>query len=122
MAAALAVFLFSLVGLPPFAGFVGKLYVFTALVRGDRGSGDYRSFYFFLAAAGVVNTVVSFFYYARVLRAMYLEPPAPGEGGPVSVRKLHAVMTMIVVAPTVFLGVWWSPLYDFLSRTMTMIP
>ena len=119
MAAALAVFLFSLVGLPPFAGFVGKLYVFAALVR---GGSDYRSFYFALAAAGVANTVVSFFYYARVLRAMYLEPAQPSEGGPVSVGKLHAVMTMIVVVPTVFLGVWWGPLYDFLARTMTMIP
>jgi NADH-quinone oxidoreductase subunit N len=119
MAAALAVFLFSLVGLPPFAGFVGKLYVFAALLR---GGSDYRSFYFALAAAGVANTVVSFFYYARLLRAMYLEPAQPSEGGPVSVGKLHAVMTMIVVAPTVFLGVWWGPLYDFLARTMTMIP
>jgi NADH-quinone oxidoreductase subunit N len=119
MAAALAVFLFSLVGLPPFAGFVGKLYVFVALLR---GGGDYRSWYFFLAVLGVVNTVVSLFYYARVLRALYLAPPPPGEGGPVSVRRLHAVMTALLVAPTVFLGVWWGPLYDFVTRTVTMIP
>jgi NADH-quinone oxidoreductase subunit N len=118
MAAALAVFLFSLVGLPPFAGFVGKLYVFVALLR---GGGDYRSWYFFLAAAGVVNTVVSFFYYSRVLRAMYLTAAPPGEDGPVSVRRLHAVMTAMVVAPTVVLGVWWGPLYAFVTRTMTLI-
>ena len=119
MAAALAVFLFSLVGLPPFAGFVGKLYVFVALLR---GAGDYRSWYFFLAVAGVLNTVVSLFYYARVLRALYLAPPPRGEGGPVSVRRLHAIMTALLVAPTVFLGVWWGPLYDFVTRTVTMIP
>jgi NADH-quinone oxidoreductase subunit N len=119
MAAALAVFLLSLVGMPPFAGFVGKLYVFVALIR---ASGDYRSWYFFLAAAGVMNTVVSFFYYARVLRAMYVPAGPIGEGGPVSVRRLHAVMTAIVLAPTVFLGVWWGPLYDFVTRTMTKNP
>ncbi len=119
MAAALAVFLFSLVGLPPFAGFVGKLYVFVALLR---GGAEYRSFYFALAAAAVVNTVISLFYYARILRAMYLVPAPEGKGGPVSVNRLHAVMTALLVAPTVFLGVWWGPLYDFVTRTVTLIP
>jgi NADH-quinone oxidoreductase subunit N len=118
MAAALAVFLFSLVGVPPFAGFVSKLYVIAALLR---SSGDFRSFYFFLAIAGVGNTVVSLVFCARILRAMYLTP-ASGEGGPVSVRRLHAIMTATMVVPTVFLGVWWAPLYDFLTRTVTMIP
>lgn len=69
-----------------------------------------------------MNTVVSFFYYARVLRAMYLPGGPTREGGPVSVRRLHAVMTAIVLAPTVFLGVWWGPLYDFVTRTMTKNP
>jgi NADH-quinone oxidoreductase subunit N len=119
MAALLSVFLLSLVGLPPFAGFVGKLYVFAALLR---GTGDYRSWYFFLAAAGAVNTVVSLACYARVFRAMYLVPAKSDEGGPVSVRRLHAVMASIMVVPTVFLGVWWGPLYDFVTRTVTMIP
>jgi NADH-quinone oxidoreductase subunit N len=118
MAAALTIFLFSLVGLPPFAGFVGKLYVFVALLRAP---GDYRAWYAFLAAAGAINTALSLFYYARILRAMYLLPVAE-EGRPVSVRPLHAVMTALLVAPTLLLGVWWGPLYDFLSRTVTMIP
>ncbi len=109
MAGALAVFLFSLVGLPLLAGFVGKLYVLVALLR---GGGDYRSWYAFLATCGVLNTVVSLFYYARVLRAMYLVLASlsltglAGTGGPVSVRRLHAVMTALLVAPTVFLGVY----------------
>jgi NADH-quinone oxidoreductase subunit N len=116
MAAAMGVFLVSLVGLPPFAGFVGKLYVFTALLRAP---GEYRGWYFFLAGAGAANTVLSLFYYARILRAMYL---TPAQGGPVSVRRLHGVLTALLVAPTVLLGVWWGPLYDFLTRTVTMIP
>jgi len=119
MAAALAVFLFSLVGLPPFAGFVGKLYVFATLLR---GTAEYRSWYFFLAAAGVLNTAVSLVYYARILRAMYLLPAPQGEGGAVSVHPLHAVMTAVLVAPTLLLGVWWGPLYDFISRAVAMIP
>jgi NADH-quinone oxidoreductase subunit N len=129
MAAALAVFFFSLVGLPPFAGFVGKLYVFVALLRGGAdssgvghgGVGDYRSWYFFLALLGIVNTVVSLAYYARVLRALYLTPPPPGEGGPLSVPRLHAAMTALLVVPTVVLGVWWGPLYDFVTRAVTIL-
>jgi NADH-quinone oxidoreductase subunit N len=119
MAAALGIFLFSLVGLPPFAGFVGKLYVFATLVR---GTAEYRSWYFFLATAGVLNTVVSLFYYARILRAMYLLPRRGDAGGSVSVHRVHAVMTAVLVAPTVLLGVWWGPLYDFISRALAMIP
>jgi NADH-quinone oxidoreductase subunit N len=118
-AATLAVFLLSLVGLPPFAGFVGKLYVFAALLRGE---GDYRSWYFFLAIAGALNTVIAFFYYARILRLMYLAPVPAGEGKPVSVRGLHSVMAAMLVVPTVMLGVWWGPLYDFLARTMAKAP
>jgi NADH-quinone oxidoreductase subunit N len=119
MAAALAIFFLSLIGLPPFAGFVGKLYVFTALLDAP---GEYRGWHTFLALAGAINTVLSLFYYARVLRAAYLTPAPAVGGGPVSVRKLHAIMTASLVAPTVLLGVWWGPLYDFLSRTVTMTP
>jgi NADH-quinone oxidoreductase subunit N len=115
LAAAMAIFLVSLVGLPPFAGFVGKLYVLVALLRAP---GEYHAWYWFLACAGVANTALSLFYYARVLRAMYLEA-APAAAPPrMSVRRLHAALAMILVVPTVLLGVWWAPLYDFLSRSV----
>ena len=66
LAVAMAVFLFSLTGLPPFAGFVGKFYIFAAASRAEGASTGS------LAVVGVLNSVVSLFYYARVLRAMYL--------------------------------------------------
>ncbi len=119
MAAAMAVFLISLVGLPPFAGFVGKLYVLVALLRAP---GDYHQWYWFLAVAGVVNTAVSLFYYARVLRAMYLEDAPAGASARVSVRRLHASLALILAVPTVLLGVWWGPLYDFLSLRVAATP
>jgi NADH-quinone oxidoreductase subunit N len=119
MAAALAIFLVSLVGLPPFAGFVGKLYVLVALLRAP---GDYHGWYWFLACAGVANTALSLFYYARVLRAMYLEEAPPPASERVSVRRLHAALALILTVPTVLLGVWWGPLYDFLSQRVAATP
>ncbi len=63
----MALFLFSLTGLPPFAGFVGKFYLFAAVVK---AGGPWN---WLLAVVGVLNSVVSLFYYARVVRAMFLE-------------------------------------------------
>ncbi|MDX1621264.1 MAG: proton-conducting transporter membrane subunit, partial [Nitriliruptorales bacterium] len=65
LAAAMAVALLSLVGIPPLAGFVAKLELFTATI--DAGYG-------WLAFAAVVNTVVSLFYYLRVIGPAYLQP------------------------------------------------
>ena len=167
MAIAMTIFLFSLVGLPPFSGFVGKLYIFTALLR---AGGAYQGWYWVLAAIGVVNSVVSLAYYARVLRAMYLTPystpqaaalVAPltaeqptsspeeveplssaaesgqmpenstktpherqakvGNASEVSVHKLHGALAAVLVIPTVALGLYWGPLYDFILRSLSMV-
>jgi NADH-quinone oxidoreductase subunit N len=108
----MAVFLFSLVGLPPFAGFVGKFYIFASLVRAGGGLA------WLLAVAGVLNSVVSLFYYARVLRAMYLTP-ATAEG-PLVARGVYQGTMVALAIPTVALGVYWGPLYDLLASSLTI--
>jgi NADH-quinone oxidoreductase subunit N len=65
-AVALAVFLFSLAGLPPLAGFIGKFYVFWAGVEGKL---------YALVVIGLLNSVVSLYYYARVVKTMFLDEP-----------------------------------------------
>src|SRR4029079_16675917 len=67
VAAGMAVFLFSLTGLPPMAGFIGKFYLFAALLKAG-GPWNWT-----VAVVGVLNSVISLFYYARVVRAMFLE-------------------------------------------------
>jgi NADH-quinone oxidoreductase subunit N len=63
---AMAVFLLSLMGIPPFVGFMGKLYVFGAVIeKGPR--------YWWYAAVGAVNAAVAAFYYARVLKTMIID-------------------------------------------------
>lgn len=60
---------FSLVGLPPFGGFVGKFFIFAAVFN----AGSSHSFMYVLLAFGCLNTVFSLFYYIRVLKTMFLE-------------------------------------------------
>ncbi len=76
-AAAMAVFMFSLTGVPPTAGFVGKFYVFSAAVKAG---------YLWLAVIGVVMSAVSAFFYLRVLVRMYMEEAH--EGSTVSMQPL----------------------------------
>jgi NADH-quinone oxidoreductase subunit N len=66
-AAAIAIFMFSLAGIPPFFGFWAKLVVFNAAVK----AGLYP-----LAVAGIVGTVVGAYYYLKIVKIMYMDEPA----------------------------------------------
>lgn len=87
MAFCLAVFMFSLAGLPPLAGFWGKLSLFSSALRVDRaaeGTSVLRMWFIFLAVAGALNAAIAAAYYLRVVGALYFRPPlakARGEGG-----------------------------------------
>ena len=113
LAIAMAVFLFSLTGLPPMAGFVGKLYLFASLLKVG-GSG-----YVALALVGILNSVVSLFYYARVLRAMFLTKGRTTAVLPV--RRVYGVVVGGLAASTVLLGLAWPPLYDLVDTGLTFV-
>ena len=63
----MSLFLFSLAGIPPTGGFMGKFYIFSAAVKQG---------YIGLAIIGVMNSVVSVYYYLRVTVAMYMQDPS----------------------------------------------
>jgi NADH-quinone oxidoreductase subunit N len=67
LALAISVFMFSLAGIPLMAGFFAKLYIFLAAVKAGL---------FVLAVIGVLTSVVGAFYYIRVIKVMYFDPPA----------------------------------------------
>ena len=71
LGAAMAAFMFSLVGLPPFAGFIAKLNVMYVL-------GDNGGWWWWLVAVIGVNTIFSLYYYLRVVKVMYLDPAKEG--------------------------------------------
>jgi NADH-quinone oxidoreductase subunit N len=99
LAAALALFLVSLAGVPVSAGFVGKFYLFGAAVSAGLTV---------LAVVGVLMSVVSAYYYLRVVVAMYMrEPPAEEAWGPVSAGS--ALALAVSVAVILGLGIYPGP-------------
>lgn len=67
MALAIAVFMFSMAGIPPFSGFWGKYFIFTAAVQEGMWT---------LAVIGVLTSVIGAFYYIRIIKVMYFDEPA----------------------------------------------
>jgi len=96
LATCILVLMLSLIGIPPLAGFFGKLYVFMEALTQDKESQHVTLMW--LVALGLFNSVVSAFYYLRVLRAMFLREPgskrlAPPDRG----IALPIVLATIVV-------------------------
>jgi NADH-quinone oxidoreductase subunit N len=106
-AAMMGVFLFSLVGLPPMAGFIGKFYLFAAVL--NKGG----TFYWVLALVGIINAVVALYYYARILKEMFFNRSE--DESPLAVPSLHRAAAMAMAVPTILLGVYWGPLKDWID-------
>lgn len=106
----MAVCLFSLTGLPPFAGFFGKFYLFAALLK--KGGSMLTA----LALIGILNSAVSLYYYARILKAMYFEKAVNEE--PVRIAPVHAVNMGLMALGTTGLIVIWTPLVNFVSQSL----
>ncbi|MBD3162086.1 MAG: NADH-quinone oxidoreductase subunit NuoN [Candidatus Eisenbacteria bacterium] len=107
---AMAIFLFSLTGLPPLAGFVGKFFLFAAVIEAEL---------YWLAVVGILNSVISLYYYARILKAMYLERvDETGEAPPLRLAPSHSVLLVVLAAPTVLLGIFWAPLAGLVQRSV----
>lgn len=109
-AAAMMIFLFSLAGLPPFAGFIGKMYLFAAVVQQEMWT---------LALVAAANSVVGLYYYARIVRSMYLDAPVAGDPE-IVVDRYNAVLAGALVVLTVTFGVYWAPVVDFADRSLVL--
>jgi NADH-quinone oxidoreductase subunit N len=110
---ATAVVLVSLIGLPPLAGFVAKFLVFSSLVQAATAGAE-RPLMLALLVVGGLNTVLSLFYYLRVLKVMTFDPPpADRPGGDFSLVSLPGAVVTALVVPVVVLGLFWSGLYAY---------
>jgi NADH-quinone oxidoreductase subunit N len=114
LALCLAVILFSLVGLPPLAGFAGKFTIFAALVSPPLLA---------ILVVGGLNTVLSLFYYLRVVKviAMAAEPeahPAPT----IPLTSLPGLYCLLLTIPLVVWGVWWNGLYSWAAAAVSKFP
>lgn len=105
LAAAMTVFMLSLIGLPPTLGLVGKIYLFRAVIAGG---------YYPLAVVGVLTSMLSAFYYLRVVVKMYMQ-----DGEPVVTRERWLDLTVVAMAVlTVVISLFPAPLFDWASRAI----
>ena len=108
LAVSMAIFLFSLTGLPPLAGFVGKFFLFAAVIK--------QQFYL-LAVVAVINSVISLYYYARVVKTMFLDFPEPSDRE-VKMTGGAAVLLGLLSSMTVIFGIYWGPLVAFTNHSL----
>ncbi len=99
LAICILVLMLSLIGIPPLAGFFGKLYVFMEAL--DQRQGQRPITLIWLVALGLFNSVVSTFYYVRVLKAMFLRSPGGKRLGPAT-RPVAAPIVIGTVVVVVF--------------------
>jgi NADH-quinone oxidoreductase subunit N len=111
-----AIFLFSLTGLPPFAGFMGKWYLFYAVFERIPGPGG--GWYAILALIGALNTAVSLYYYVRIVRAMFIDVPYAPEPVPVPRRWGYQAMLGAFAAAILVFGLWWSPVVAWTQASL----
>jgi len=103
LAAFLSVFLLSLAGIPPLAGFVGKYYVFMAAIEQN---------YLWLVLIALLTSVIGLYYYAYVVWRMYF--PGEGEfpGDPVPVTPLMRIILGIAALGVLMIGIYPRPFLD----------
>jgi len=108
LGAAMALFMFSLAGIPPTGGFMGKFYIFSAAIQAN---------YIGLAIIGVLNSVISVFYYLRITVVMYM---SQGEAEPAAGRLSPALALALLIAilGTLQLGLFPSRFLEVALRSV----
>jgi NADH-quinone oxidoreductase subunit N len=105
LAAAMTVFMLSLTGIPPTLGFVGKFYLFRAVINGQ---------FYLLAVIGVLTTLISAYYYLRVVVMMYMRDGDPERTSEVWLNLTWAVSAILTVVVSLLPG----PLFDWASQAV----
>ena len=100
LAVLLVILMVSLTGLPPTAGFWAKVLLFMPVLEAG---------YYGLAIVGLLASAVSLYYYAALMRAMFLDPAEPGADGPVTLQNPEWVLVGVSTVPLLVAGIygWW---------------
>ena len=116
MAAMMAIFMLSLGGLPGTGGFIGKYFLLWGLLQ--RGDTDHKSWYYWLAGWAVINIVVSFYYYIRFIRVMYLGDRV-ADDEPLSLSPALRTALFASLIGIIFIGVYPQP---FIALAQKLVP
>ncbi len=109
LAFSMLIFLLSLAGVPPLAGFIGKLYIFVAAIK----EGLYV-----LITVGLVNIVISMYYYLIVVKKMYVSEPH--DRSPLKVSGPIKVVIYVCLAGTFAIGIYPQPVTDWVVSAIMM--
>ncbi|MDZ7292244.1 MAG: NADH-quinone oxidoreductase subunit N [candidate division KSB1 bacterium] len=110
-AVAMAIFMFSLSGIPPTAGFLAKFYVFSGAVQAG---------YIWLVILGVINSMISLYYYLGIVVVMFMHEPE-GEKVPITPLPAVGLALLIAVFGTLNLGLFpgqWMDTFQALARSL----
>lgn len=106
LAFAMMIFMLSLAGLPPLAGFWAKFIVFSSAIQAG-------GILVWLAVAGILNSALSIFYYARVLKAMYINPPKSGVIEKIRNPKGLGFALLVMLVGTILIGLVADPIISY---------
>jgi NADH-quinone oxidoreductase subunit N len=106
MALMMAIFMLSLGGLPVTGGFIGKWFLFGGVFQ--RGAAEGKNWYYWLAGWAALNTVVSFYYYVRFIRAMYIGD-READARPLSLSAPLQTALVVCAVAVIVIGVYPSP-------------
>jgi NADH-quinone oxidoreductase subunit N len=107
----LTIFMISLTGLPPTAGFISKLYIFISLVDAQM---------IVVAVIAVLNSVVSLYYYIRVLKHMFISD-SDKELPKLNISLNDIVFILILLVPTLVFGLYFSPIVEFAQSCLSIL-
>lgn len=108
---ALAIFLLSLAGLPPTAGFIAKLYIFIALINADM---------IVVAFITLLNTVVAYYYYVRVLKNLYLVRTETTREK-IQISFGNVLILLLLLIPVLVFGVYFTPIVNLAKNSAAIL-
>jgi len=108
---AMAIFLLSLMGIPPFAGFLAKFYIFAAVIRAGLG---------WFAVVGVLNAAVAAYYYMKIIKTMVIEVDPSGDSSELELHPIYTGLLVLLLLPNVIGLILWGYL-DQITEYSTKI-
>jgi len=106
----MTIFLIALTGFPPTAGFIAKLYIFGASVH--------AGWYWLVIIAGV-TTIISLFYYVRIVRNIYFYAPDEDTGRFTMSAETYVILLLLLI-PVILFGIYFTPLIEFARNSIVM--
>tara|TARA_Y100000588_G_scaffold355136_1_gene410074 strand:- start:294 stop:1112 length:819 start_codon:yes stop_codon:yes gene_type:complete len=110
ISACMVVFLFSLIGVPPTAGFMAKWYLFLGVINEAMGGSEMAAWYYSLVFAAAINTAISAYYYLKVAKEMYLVESDRGELIPVG--TIGKIVVAAMAALTFYLCIAANQVFE----------